>query len=415
MRRYTLRFSPVIEREYIEHNSDWFRLTMVIANILGIISTLSLALLFKIFMDYDEPLLYWLSGLSAGVSGISLAIQRHLFGSARSEFFIVSGTLIIQTCWLAIAALLPAPWLQSSFAFFMLVGLFDFLMLPIRYAARAAAGMIFIMLIAATYYTQNVYPTIMGDVGLLGTYITGVTVFGIIVGRHLEIGSRTDFLMRHELDQEKKKSEALLYNAIPPKIAERLKLGGEEIADFLPDVSVMFIDISGFTAFVKSANASLTVKLLNQLFSAFDQQIAGHDCEKIKTIGDAYLIVAGLEEGDRDHPTRMLNLLSALRAKLAVFNTQYGTRFLLRAGIHSGPVVAGVIGKTKFTYDLWGETVNFASRLESSAGPGETLVSQSFAASVSGYTATADTRSLKLKGIGTVSGVVLDLQQQHAA
>ncbi len=169
-----------------------------------------------------------------------------------------------------------------------------------------------------------------------------------------------------ELQSEKEKSEQLLLNILPRKIAEQLKNSQEPIAKSFEEVSILFADIVGFTPLASEYSATKIVQLLNELFCRFDALAERHGLEKIKTIGDAYMVAAGLPEERVDHAEAIATMALDMRTAVQDFSRQVGLDLALRIGINSGMVVGGVIGKKKFIYDLWGDTVNIASRMESS-------------------------------------------------
>ena len=171
-----------------------------------------------------------------------------------------------------------------------------------------------------------------------------------------------------------KQTEELLLKILPKPIAERLQQKQQVIADSFSDVSVLFADLVGFTNFASRKTPTELVEILNQIFSEFDQLSKQHDLEKIKTIGDAYMVVGGLPIPISDHASSIAQMGLDMQNFIARFNTEINESFRLRIGINIGPVVAGVIGLTKFSYDLWGDTVNVASRMESSGIPGQTQV-----------------------------------------
>lgn len=168
---------------------------------------------------------------------------------------------------------------------------------------------------------------------------------------------------------EQEKSERLLLNILPAAIARRLKQGEHTIAERYADVTVLFADLVDFTTLVKNTDPVELVGLLNDLFSRFDQIAGRLGLEKIKTIGDCYLVVGGLPEARPDHPVVVAGMALEMLAALAEFNRERGMKLQMRLGLHTGPVVAGVIGDQKFAYDLWGATVNLASRLQTSGLP----------------------------------------------
>jgi class 3 adenylate cyclase len=171
-----------------------------------------------------------------------------------------------------------------------------------------------------------------------------------------------------EILLEKERSEKLLLNVLPPAIAERLKRNEVNIAQGHADVTVMFADIVGFTRMTEELSPVETVKILNDVFSIFDDIADKHRVEKIKTIGDAYMAAAGLDTGAQIHyADAVANMALEMIAKVHEYRNRTGERVQIRIGIGTGPVVAGVIGKKKFIYDMWGDTVNVAFRLAADA------------------------------------------------
>ncbi len=182
-------------------------------------------------------------------------------------------------------------------------------------------------------------------------------------------------IAQEALRYQQQQAERLLLNILPEPIADRLKLEEETIADYFEDVSVLFADIVGFTKLASVTSAVELVDLLNEIFSAFDTLTEQHGLEKIKTIGDAYMAVSGLPEPNPDSAAAVAEMALDMQAKIAEFNTQNRRPLSIRIGIHTGPVVAGVIGIKKFIYDLWGDTVNMASRMESQGLAGKIQIS----------------------------------------
>ncbi|MBD1939844.1 adenylate/guanylate cyclase domain-containing protein [Microcoleus sp. FACHB-68] len=174
----------------------------------------------------------------------------------------------------------------------------------------------------------------------------------------------------HQLSKEQEKSERLLLNILPQPIAERLKQEQTIIADSFAEVTVLFADIVGFTQLASRISATELVQLLNEIFSAFDKLAVWHGLEKIKTIGDAYMVVGGLPMHRPDHAQAIAEMALDMQLAILKFNAEHREAFTIRIGIHTGPVVAGVIGTNKFIYDLWGDTVNIANRMESHGIPG---------------------------------------------
>jgi len=201
---------------------------------------------------------------------------------------------------------------------------------------------------------------------------------------------------------ERERSERLLLNVLPQPIAERLKAGESLIADGSPEVGVLFADIAGFTPLSATMAPKDMVQLLNEVFSIFDGLAADHGLEKIKTIGDAYMVASGLLGARLDHARHLAEM--AREMQLAV-----GSRgaIQLRIGIDIGPVVAGVIGRNKFIYDLWGDTVNTASRMESHGIPGIIQVTERARMHLASWFEFEDRGIVEVKGKGAMHTFLL--------
>ncbi len=197
---------------------------------------------------------------------------------------------------------------------------------------------------------------------------------GFLIFRPAVDKLRTTF---NQLTEEQKKSEHLLLNILPESVVHRLKEQATTIAEAFAEVTVLFADIVGFTQLSTQVSPQELVALLNRIFSAFDELAEKHGLEKIKTIGDAYMVVGGLPIPRKDHAEAIVNMALDMQLAIEQFNVETGSDCNIRIGINTGPVVAGVIGIKKFIYDLWGDTVNIASRMESHGIPGNIQISQS--------------------------------------
>ncbi|MGD9536683.1 MAG: adenylate/guanylate cyclase domain-containing protein [Alphaproteobacteria bacterium] len=177
-------------------------------------------------------------------------------------------------------------------------------------------------------------------------------------------------------EREHRRSERLLRNILPAAVAERLKEKPEEvIADSIPEATVLFADIVGFSRQASMLRPQQLVGLLDRVFTEFDTLTDRYRLEKIKTIGDAYMVAGGVPTGRPDHAAAVAGMALDLLAAVRRFNAEGGMSIEVRVGIHSGSLVAGVIGRRKFSYDVWGDTVNTASRLEAQGVPGRIHVS----------------------------------------
>jgi adenylate cyclase len=204
------------------------------------------------------------------------------------------------------------------------------------------------------------------------------------------------------LSLEQMKTDKLMLNILPKPIADRLKRGESNIAGNYPEVTVLFSDLVGFTKMSSQKSAGDLVKLLNDLFSRFDQRAEGLGLEKIKTIGDAYMAVGGLPIPRSDHADICAEMALGMFDDLVEFNKQYDAELAMRIGLNTGPVVAGVIGFTKFSYDLWGNTVNTASRMESTSISGRIQMSTSTRDHLSSSFIIEERELMECKGLGLI-------------
>jgi adenylate cyclase len=202
-------------------------------------------------------------------------------------------------------------------------------------------------------------------------------------------------------DRARAEADALLGNILPEAIAERLKdKPGERIADNVTDASILFSDLVGFTELAQELGAARTVDLLDEIVTEFDRLAASHGVEKIKTIGDGYMAVCGVSRVQPDHLSRLARMALRLPDLVELLSTKHGVDLKIRVGLAGGPVMAGVIGADKFSYDVWGETVNLASRLESHGLPGEIQVSEAVMRALEVRFVFEPRGPVKVKGIG---------------
>jgi adenylate cyclase len=210
-----------------------------------------------------------------------------------------------------------------------------------------------------------------------------------------------------QLETEKAKSEALLLNILPAQIINRLNAGETVIADRFEETTILFADLVGFTNISSMISPAKLVKYLNDLFCQFDALTQTLGVEKIKTIGDAYMAAAGLPEPRPDHAAAAAELAFAMCAQVVELRERSNMPWQIRIGLHSGPVVAGIIGKHKFVYDVWGDTVNQASRYESTSEPGRIHISKSVANALAASHDIESQGSIQLRGKGTVESYLL--------
>lgn len=219
-----------------------------------------------------------------------------------------------------------------------------------------------------------------------------------------EIAALNELLKLKEAAMAEAQSQAdqVLLNILPYPIAQRLKEGEQVIVDSFTEVTVLFADIVGFTHFAATTPPNQVVELLNRVFSLFDIFSEQYAVEKIKTIGDAYMIVSGVPEPREEHAEAVADMALEIQTTIELLAHSLDLPVQVRIGIHTGPAVAGVIGKKKFSYDLWGDTVNTASRLESHGEPGRIHVSEAIYEKLKHAYVFEERGTIQLKGKGAM-------------
>jgi class 3 adenylate cyclase len=217
------------------------------------------------------------------------------------------------------------------------------------------------------------------------------------------------------MDRLHRENERLLLSILPASIAARLKAGEGGVADHFPDASVLFADIVDFTTLSGGLSPGPLVSLLDDLFTRFDELAREYRVEKIKTIGDCYMAVCGVPDPRPDHPVALANMALGMIDRLADFNQARGTHLRVRIGLNTGPVVAGVIGRSKFIYDLWGDTVNTASRMESTGAPGRVQVTDQMQRALADQFEFEDRGEIEIKGKGRLHTWLITGRKTEAA
>ena len=226
-------------------------------------------------------------------------------------------------------------------------------------------------------------------------------IFGSLLVLGLPMGMYSLYL-----EQERNKSEQLLHNIMPKAIADRLKTTNETISIDNPEISVLFADIVNFTVMSEKLSAEKIVGFLDEMFSKFDDLTEKYGIEKIKTIGDAYMVVAGLTKEEKEHASILFEFGQELIKIASSYSDHKGEPITLRVGINSGPAVSGVIGKSKFSFDIWGDTINTAARLESYGSPSRIHMStQTF--KLINKKIKHEKRNIEIKGKGLIESILI--------
>jgi adenylate cyclase len=216
--------------------------------------------------------------------------------------------------------------------------------------------------------------------------------------------------MMEEIRLAKERNESLLLSILPRAVVDRINDGASMVADHIPEATIVFADIVNFTPFTGKMNPAEVVGVLNRIFSAFDRLVDQHRAEKIKTIGDGYMVAVGIPEPCDDHAGIAARLSLTMLDGFSAIRSEMGAPIQLRIGIHTGPAIAGVIGERKFAYDIWGTTVNIASRMESHGAPDRVHVSKVVADRVAGRFKLTPRGAVEVKGAGLMETFWLEAQ-----
>lgn len=308
----------------------------------------------------------------------------------------------------------------SYYAGLMLVMLYGFTFVRLRFKYATAYSLIIICgyeivaIVLQQFWTstEGIHMFINNNFFFLSTVI-----IGMVACYFMEVYSRRDFLQRLIIEFEQRQAEQLLLNILPEEIAMRLKKNQQIIADHFENVSVLFADIVNFTPLSEKLEPKALVQLLNKIFSHLDALVEKYGLEKIKTIGDCYMVAAGIPTSHFHHAQAIVNLAMDIREYAANHPSQDGTQLAFRIGIASGPVVAGVIGLKKFIYDLWGDTVNTASRMESHGESGKIQITNSTYELINNEFICEPGSRIKIKGKGEMQvwHVIAKRRNSHTA
>lgn len=376
--RLTLRFARSIEAEYaaerFERSVGQVRAGLLLA---GLLIVAVLGILTAVDPDVDsywrKPSLRLLAEWSVvpAVLGAWLLIRlRRSPGSMRL------GTVIAIAWFFAVvakdAAVGNAGYAQLSLMLVLALVFFTCIISNLDFVYCVPLAVLAVAVESALAMSQS-QPFSVTQ-GMM--YLTAGTAIALLGGYATELHARREFMLRRQVAAERERAEHLLLNVLPEPIARRLEAGAGTIADRFDQCSVLFGDVVGFTELASHLGPEDTVSFLSRVFTAFDELADLHGLEKIKTIGDAYMVVGGVPTAKADHATAIAEMALDMLDAVARVNQEDGLDLMIRIGIASGPVVAGVIGSRKFAYDLWGDTVNTASRMESHGIPGTIQVTE---------------------------------------
>jgi class 3 adenylate cyclase len=366
---FTLRFhDAAAESAFARDQADRSRLparwATAVLGVILVLSTITVARLFPNLPDLHRAALPSFAVLTAAFISTWLdAYERHHQAALAATCVGASMAVLNLVMFYPQERLLASGFFIPAIHCLMIYTLFG-----LRFPIAVALG--WTMTAAFTLVVRDYHGLTGADLARQFAAVAYANMMGMLIGWQLEAATRRGFLGRREAERERARSDALLLNILPLQIAERLKASPGVIAEAHASVTVLFADIVGFTNWCARRPPEEVVKLLDQVFTVFDAVAQRHGLEKIKTIGDCYMAVAGLPTARDDHARAALDMAREMLSEAQGIAVSTGEPLELRVGLSSGPVVAGVIGRSKFIFDLWGDTVNTASRMESHGRPG---------------------------------------------
>jgi len=363
----TLSFSdPESERGFLQH---YFRISLKqirLALVLAIVVYIILGIVDLQFApEIRDKLLLVRYGFVLPICVTVLGLSFSTYFRHIRQISISVAIVVAAIAAPVVAILIPA--LGVNYIGLTSLLMYNYTAIKLRFVAASITGLIIFLL-------YNILDILMIQTPIaklieVDFYLIATMCVGMFANYQMEFYLRQSYISDRLLRKEQQKAEELLLNVLPASIAARLKQGDKIIAESFPDVTILFADLVNFTQLSATISAKELVNILNEIFSEFDLLAEKHGLEKIKTIGDAYMVVGGLPIHRPDHAQAVASMALDMRAAIQRISSLSQEPLSIRIGINTGPVVAGVIGIKKFIYDLWGDTVNVASRMESHGIP----------------------------------------------
>jgi len=354
-----LAFAQRLERRLAQPaDSDTRRKQKVAGIVAGVVGCLASVALAAVNFALGIDNVGWLYAVMGAFLLVAITVL-YLFPRSFAPLVFITALAVSVHPWLVHLAsggftsgLMPSIWsVFGPVAAVLLIGVRPALVVAAALVLSAALCGWLDPLVSGN--VPAIRPALRGMIGVFNVVVPSMMVFAL------------SLYLFWQLEQARSRADSLLLNVLPGPIADRLKRDRTAIAEGHQEITVLFADIVDFTRLSAGADPAAVVGLLNELFSSFDDLADRYHLEKIKTIGDAYMVVGGLPEPRPDHCEAVVAFAVELLAAVRGYRAWNDEALSLRIGINSGPVVAGVIGRKKFIYDLWGDTVNTASRMES--------------------------------------------------
>jgi adenylate cyclase len=375
-----------------------FRLGLVVATGLWAVA----AFLLPLFTPVDPWLARGIVAAMVFANAVGLSLARPTDTLDRLQAIGVALNMLggLAVLGLAVAASQIERYATPAL---MLISIFAFVVLRLRFVAALAASAVYLGAYTAVALLAAHPRALVVDLFILYSAVgaaAAATYFLESASRELFAQRELIAAQEQAIRSEKAKSDRLLRNILPDAVAAELREEERSVAVSYPAATVLFADLVGFTPLTERMPPEATAAMLNEVYSAFDDVARRHGVEKIKTIGDSYMLAGGVPEPCTDHAARVVTAGLAMLEAVGAYAARSGTGIALRVGVHSGPLVAGVIGKAKFSYDLWGDTVNTASRMESHGVAGAVQISEATRQRVANLFEVTPRGEIEIKGKG---------------
>jgi adenylate cyclase len=403
---FSLSFeSRDLEAEYWRRNRERLRRKTALTVVLVLLLFTGFGFLDPWIVPEIVPLIWQLRAAPILWCVVVIALTRTPVFDRRYHLIVSSLPLLGGLSILVMIALAGETGRLLYYAGLILAIIWTTLLSELRFPL--ALGISFYLIagyeVISLFISPVALPVILNNTAfLLGTLLMSATG-----GYTIERAARVNFAQSLTIDEERRKSEAVLANTLPREIMPILKSGRTTVADRYAEASILFADMVGFTTLSRLLNADDIVRLLNEVFTRFDERVEARGLEKIRTIGDSYMVAAGVPRPCEDHAGALADLAAEMHACVAAIAVPTGARLALRIGISTGPVVAGVIGTRKLQYDVWGDAVNAASRMESLGVPGRTQITRATWERLADRYACEARGLIEVKGMGPMEAWLL--------
>lgn len=406
LRTLGLQFPDAAQERAFREN---FALATLPITRVALIATLALSLLFIIRDTQISPaagnvalffrVFVFLPGLAIalGLTYTDFAIRHHQAFIGAVVGFIIVAITVLASLNIMLDARDPLWAFSTMTKMVLILGVTALAGLRIGFAALAG-----LFAIATWWYVPGPsVPTFNSAAGAV-MHMIAIYVLGLVIAYWIEKANRQNFAAKLALAAEKAQAVALLHQALPAHAAERMAAGERVVADSYVEAVILFSDLAQFTAMSKRIGPKATVQVLDHMFTAFDEIAARHRLERVKTVGDGYILVGGTAGDASGTVEDAARAATAMLAATADAAKRFQLDLTIRMGLHTGPVIGGVVGKQRPTYDYWGDTVNLASRLETSAADGELYCSEAVFWRLQRDWRFENKGAVELKGVGLV-------------